>query len=179
MSYSTWESIAETSWLVYLAISLFMLIGYTATKPRYVHLKPELTLQFLSMVMMIALTIYYVPLTIPNIHLFLACLITGSLLGWLHFQLRNIQAVKGYTAVYISGSWLSFIVIPCLIVEKYWYFGTDFHFDLNILNVPIYQHYLAGLSGLSLGLFFGRASVLLRRLRIGPYIDAPKDTLRN
>jgi len=173
MSYTAWESIAETPWWIFFIIFVLLLTAYSATKPRYIQLKPELAMQSFCMGLLCLIVTYYVPFTLYNLGLLLAGLISGYIIGWTHFRIRKIQAVKGNYTMYVPGSWAPMFVIPCLIIAKFWFFGSQYKIDLEALSMPLYQHYFAVFAGTSFGLFFGRATILLRRLRLGPYLETP------
>lgn len=174
MTYATWEAIAETPWWIYFMIFVLMLMSYQATKPRYIHLKPELALQVISFALFSTIVCYYVSFSLNHISLIVASSVMGYVLGWTHFRIRKIQAVIGHYTVYVPGSLFPFCIIPCLIAAKYWYFGNSYTIDIDLLHTPIYQNYLSILFGFSLGLFFGRITILLQRLRMGPFIESPK-----
>ena len=176
MSYTTWETIAETPWWVFFMISFMMYIAYVATKPRYLHVKSELIMQGASLFLLSLIVTYYVPFSLDNLGLLFLGLILGYVIGKAHFHFRKIQAIEGHFIVYLPGSWYALLIVPLVIFLKFWYFGTNYTIDLDLLHTALYQHWLSGLSGFSFGLYFGRTSILLRCLRTGPYTEAPYKT---
>jgi len=171
MSYTAWETIAETPWWVFFIISLLMYAAYSATKPRYLYVKSQLITQGISLFLLSLIVTYFVPFTLDNLGLLFLGLILGFVTGKAHFHYLKLKALEGRFVVYLPGSWLALLIIPSVVFIKYWYFGTNYTIDLDLLHTPFYQHWLATLSGLSFGLFFGRTSILLRCLRSGPYLE--------
>jgi len=170
MAYSFWQIIALTPWWTYVFIWYLLYLSFKATKPRIVSLYTFILLHVICMALILIGLVSLIQINSTNLMLCLGSAFGGIFLGWLHFRLIKIKAIKHEAKFYLPGSWLLLIVIILLVSAKYYLFGYQVFFDPQVLKQEKYLSYILIISGLILGLFIGRMLYVLRCIKHGPYV---------
>jgi hypothetical protein len=162
MSYTLWESIAETPWWFYLILIALFRIAYLTTKPRFFFIKPLLLSQALYIIFITLTFFLMTKLSLLNMPIFFSLLGLGSVLGWIQFRFKQIKVIKDKSQIYIPGTWLFFISLFILIPAKYYYFGSQITIDMNVFQQAQWIPFIYGFSGFVIGLTLGRTFYLLQ-----------------
>lgn len=170
--HSIWANIAETSWWFYLLLFFLFKIGFNATKPRIVNAKYLFILPFISLSIFIVCLVTFLTFNYQNVAAWLAALLAGMTFSAIQLHLLKIKVLKDdVTKLYVPGSWLFLVITSALIFAKS-YYGFQFQFDIDPLNLtqPRYALPLYALFGFGFGNAFGRGLYILRRMKKGPYV---------
>lgn len=163
------ETIASTPWWVFVLFAYLVRLGFAARKPRYIPFRNLFFLPAIFVVISLFGLSELIGFTEKNMGIWIAALLIGSVLGWLHFYFIKIKAVKNEATLYLPGTWSLLIIILALFTSKY-FFGFQLAIDPQLLQQEKYLIIWLSLYGLFTGLFFGRAMYAIRCLRRGPYM---------
>jgi hypothetical protein len=169
MQTSIWEKIADTPWWFFLFVIGFISLAWVATKPKIIPIKNLLLMPAIYIpfsLLSIALTI---PINRIVVLLWLTGTLTGIVIGWLHFRILNIKAVKNKSSLYVPGTWSLFGLILLITATKY-YYGYSLMIDPKIFIQAEYVNYFITLYGLFAGIFIGKIIYSLRCIKVGPFI---------
>ncbi len=169
MSYEFWQSIANTSWWIYLMFIYLSYIAYLATKP----VAQDIRMFYFMLPVVIGVSILgmftLITVTPTNLAAYAASLVSNALLGWLLCLRLNVRAVEGKKVLLMEGSWMiSFIVIALFSIR--YYLRLEISFDPTTYKSPSYSLIIMILYGWVAGLLIGRILFMRRVLKSGPYI---------
>jgi hypothetical protein len=169
MKETIWQTIASTPWWMFLFSAYFIWVCYNATKPRIVTIR-QLTVMPLFIISLSVMSMCAMMKTVSYFHyaLWLGMFLLGTGLGYLHFLMLNIKAIKSLNSVYLPGTWAPLFIILSLFISKS-YFGYQFTFDPQTLVDPEYAILIILAYGLFTGLFIGRLGYALRCMKSGPF----------
>ena len=169
MTDSIWEAIANTPWWVFVLFIFLVRIGLLARKPHIISMKQLLILPIMFFALSLV-AIFNLKFQTINLLLWAGAILFGIVLGWLHFRLLKISAIKEKAMLYVPGSWNVLIIILTLFALKY-YYNYEIALNSQMLNNPKIIMVLMLSYGLFTGLFIGRITYAFRCLRTGPYLS--------
>ena len=169
MNDSIWQSIAATSFWVYVLVFYFLYMGYRGKKPQVVPLRALVLLAIGLICFTLAGISMFVKFNATNASYWALMYMLGMGLGWLQFSTLPVKAIVGEKNIYIPGSWLTLCIIIAMIASI---FLTDFQisFDPATLRSGAYSRFLMIAYGLVTGLYFGRTIYALRAVKHGPFL---------
>ena len=167
MTNSIWERIAETPWWLAVFFIFFVWLAFLATKPQVISVKQLFVLPILFFLLSLGI-FFYLPFKTSSFFLWTGAILLGAPLGWLHFRLFQIKAIKDQAKLYLPGNWGLFIFIMIISALKYHY-GDALPLDVRMIYDPHIMTGIAVLYGLFIGLYIGRMTYALRCLKNGPY----------
>lgn len=170
-SFSLWQTLADTSWWYYAFFIYLMQISWLATKPRKTSLRNIFLIPVIFLVTAISGVIFILHPNLNDIAMALGACCAGFPIGWLHFRLIRIKAIKDENKLHIPGTWSMFIIIFLLLTAKY-YYGWTFGMDINAVKFGAYNRELMILYGLVTGLMMGRLYYSVRCMKRGPFATA-------
>lgn len=164
MNASIWQTIAETSFWVYILYAMIIYIGYQHSKQRAI---PTLVL-WTSMIAFTCASIigmsFFVKFSIVNIAWWGGLFLLGASFGWLHYYRLQVQHLADEEKLLIPGSWITMTAISGVMAAKY-YFGPEISMDPDILKTGAYSPLLMALYGFITGLYIGRILYARRIIR--------------
>jgi len=167
MTMSIWEKIAEVPWWTYPVFFYLIKISLSATKPHYITLKQLLFIPS-SFIVLSAIGMYFkIPLTAYHSFIWIGTVFIGIAIGWLHFFIFRIKAIKHTSQLYLPGNY-SVIALTIGMFTAYC-FGYPVSDLVSWLITPNAAPMLMGLYGLFTGLFIGRLIYAYRCIKHGPY----------
>jgi len=162
MNDSIWQTIAETSFWVYMIYGIIVYIGYSHSRQRTI---PALVL-WSNMIAFTAASVlgmsFFVKLNLVSFAWWAAFFLLGSCLGWMHYYRLQVKHDDG--RLLIPGSWITMAAISGTIAAKY-YFAPGISFDPSILKTGDYSELLMALYGTITGLYIGRIAYSRRIIR--------------
>lgn len=169
MQTSIWEKIADTPWWFSLVIIGFVGIAWLATKPKTVPVKNLFFVPAIYIPLSVASICLTIPLNAIAILLWLGAALLGIAVGWLHYRLIKIKAVKNQASLYVPGTWSIFGLLLVVAVSKY-YYDYPLMIDPQLFAQAEYANLFVGLYGLFAGIFIGKIIYSLRCVKNGPFV---------
>lgn len=169
MTYSIWQTIAETPWWFYVAFIIFLRLSFAATKTRIIHISHLFFLPAIFIPFSLISIYYTVTWQMRGFFLWSAACLFGIFWGWWQFRLRKIKAIKNQAQLCIPGTWNFFFIFIVFFLLKY-YYDFSLTFDFNLLKQPQYANVFLALYGFLAGILLGRILYARRCLRIGPFL---------
>lgn len=164
MHASIWQTIAETSFWIYVLIGLLIYSGYQGSKQRTVPVKfLWANLIAVSAASFVSITLF-VKLNAVYLAWWAATLVLGSGLGWLYYKTLQVQPLPEEGKFIIPGSWITLFIILGAIAAKY-YFGYQITLDPGILKSGVYSQSVMILYGMLTGLNIGHLVYIRRALK--------------
>lgn len=163
-----WERIANVSWVTYAFFIYIIIIGFKSTKPSVISIRSLRYMACLFFILSLIWFYSYIHLTMYNLFILITTIFLGTLLGWLHFRLVKVKAIKNQQQIRFPGSWLMLIVTFALLISMF-YLDLDFFSFSLMITTPAYALSLLALYGLFTGLYIGRLIYSVRSVKNGPY----------
>lgn len=167
MSFSFWQSVANTPWWFFAFCIYLFYVAYYATKGHIIPLK-MLYLLPIVFIALFVISMFTMTITLANTGIWIGMLCLGMLLGWLQFRFLKVKAIKNENSLYIPGTWSAFIFIFIFLVSQY---SPSYRLTFNISQFMHgeYTIYLLCLYGIGLGITLGRLIYSLRCVKVGPF----------
>lgn len=168
MNDSVWQTIAETPWWVYPLVFYVCYIAYLSTKPKVIPIYNLIfSAAFFILISIVGITAF-VHFNNMNLSSWIVMFLLGAGLGWLHFRMLNIKALRGEKKLVMPGSWFVLAFIITFVAVQY-YLGFPLYLDADTLRAGKYSLLLMTLYGFFTGLFTGRIACALRIVKHGPF----------
>ena len=166
--FSFWQRVAETPWWVFLVFIYFINLGWQATKPRIVSTHQ---LFFLLIVLVFLSSSIFVEASQSNFYhalIWFAAIVPGLFLGWMHFSIRQVKAIKNENKLLFPGTFSLLLIVLTVFAAQY-YYNLQFLMDPNYYR----SHALALMTfyGFFTGIFLGRLIYAINCLQKGPFVN--------
>lgn len=177
MNNSIWEVIAETPWWFYLLFIYLLNIARLLSRTRIMPIKNLIIFPAIFFALSLIGIFFMIKLNVQNILIYFEMLLLGSFLGWLHFRLQKIKALKNEAKLVIPGSWTLAVIVIILFATRFYFRYELLQINPDILRQPEYASYFMLFYGLITGLFLGRLAFAIHCYKRGPYFSDPAAAL--
>jgi hypothetical protein len=171
MTVSFWENVANTPWWAYVVIFCLLILGWAATKPHEVPIKKLLIPPAFFIPISLVSLYLTLPFTVLSLGLWLVAAACGTLVGWLHFRILKVKAIKGQSSLHMPGTKSLYLLLLLIGVARYYY-----EFNLNdylmLLTQVKYSKPIIASYGFLGGLLIGKVIYARRCIKTGPYWSA-------
>lgn len=170
---SIWNALVQTLYhepWVFLILAYCIFIGVKASKsgtvPYIKMLVVPAIFTYLSVEMLI--TTFHIDLFILGIYLI--GLFSGGVGGWIQGHKQEVKADRKKLLLQLKGTWSTLIIVLIIFVTKF-YFGYTSAVNPSLLSNTTYVVSMLLVSGITTGLFVGRAVYYSKCLFFGVSVD--------
>lgn len=164
MNHTIWQSIAETSFWVYMIYAAIVYFGYHHSKQRVI---PTVIL-WTNMIAVTTATVIgmllFVKFNLSSTAYWAGMFLLGATCGWLHYHRLQVQHLPDTGKLLIPGSWVTMTAISGVMTARY-YYGADLSLDPAILKTGEYSSLLMAIYGMMTGLYIGRIMYVRRMIK--------------
>jgi hypothetical protein len=166
----TLEQTAIHAWWVYLLLAYCIFVGIKSSKDNVtpyikVLVVPVLFLYLSLHSLLVSFAISTFIVTVYGVSVLL-----GAGVGYWQTVMRKIQIDRKKLLISQKGSWGTLVLIMTIFISKF-YFGYTSSADPQYLHNTMYEVSFLAVSGVTSGMFLGRAIYYTYRMFFGPSVE--------